>query len=69
MQELLEPNGIGYLVCPRNVPLKGKYSNFERRPQNYVILTLNSIYKDKHLEIYELKKDSIYIDKTFNIGE
>ena len=69
MQELLEPNGIGYLVYPRNVPLKGKYSNFERRPQNYVILILNSIYKDKHLEIYELKKDSIYMDKTFNIGE
>ena len=38
MQELLEPNGIGYLVYPRNVPLKGKYSNFERRPQNYVKL-------------------------------
>jgi len=69
MQELLEPNGIGYLVYPRNVPLKGKYSIFERRPQNYVILILNSIYKDKHLEIYELKKDSIYMDKTFNIGE
>jgi hypothetical protein len=69
IQELLEPSGTAYLVIPRNIPIKGKYSNFERRPQNYVILTLNSIYKDKHLEIYELKKDSIYMDKTFNIGE
>ena len=69
IQELLEPNGIAYLVCPRNIPIKGKYSNFQRRPQNYVILTLNSIYKDKNLEIYELKKDSKYIDKTSNIGE
>ena len=69
IQELLKPNGIAYLVCPRNIPIKGKYSNFQRRPQNYVILTLNSIYKDKNLEIYELKKDSKYIDKTSNIGE
>jgi hypothetical protein len=69
IQELLNAEGIAYLVCPRNIPIKGKYSNFERRPQNYVILTLPSIYKDKNLEIYELKKKSIYEDKTKNIGE
>jgi len=69
MQELLEEDGIGYLCVPRNIPIKGKYSGFERRPQNYVILSLHSIYKDKHIEIYELKNNSTYIDSTYNIGE
>ena len=69
IQSLLEEDGIGYLCVPRNVPIKGKYSGFERRPQNYVILSFNSIYKDKKIEIYELKKDITYEDTTFNIGE
>jgi len=69
IQSLLEEDGISYLCVPRNVPIKGKYSGFERRPQNYVILSLNSIYKDKNVEIYELKKDITYEDTTFNIGE
>ena len=56
-------------VVPRNIPICGKYSNFQRRPQNYVILSLDSIYKDKKLEIYKLDKKSIYKDSTFNIGE
>ena len=69
IQELLENDGTAYLIAPRNIPKKGKYSNFERRPQNYVILTLKSIYNDKNLEIYELKKNDDYVDKTYNIGE
>ena len=69
IQELLEDYGLAYLIAPRNIPKKGKYSNFQRRPQNYVILSLKSIYNDKNLEIYELKKDDKYVDKTHNIGE
>ena len=69
IQELLKPDGTAYLVCPRNIPVRGKYSNFERRPQNYVVLTLNTTYKDQNMEIYELKKQSVYQDKTHNIGE
>lgn len=69
IKDLLEDNGVAYLCVPRNIPVGGKYSNFERRPQNYVILTLNSIYKDKKIEIYELKKKSSYKDQTCNIGE
>ena len=69
IQSLLKDNGIAYLCVPRNIPISGKYSNFERRPQNYVILTLNSIFKDKKIEIYELNKNSIFKDETFNIGE
>ena len=69
IQELLEDSGVAYLCVPRNVPIKGKYSGFERRPQNYVVLTLNSIYIDKSIEIYELYKNSEYKDNTINIGE
>ena len=69
IQELLEDSGVAYLCVPRNVPIKGKYSGFERRPQNYVVLTLNSIYIDKSIEIYELYKNSEYQDSTINIGE
>lgn len=69
INELLENDGIAYLVAPRNIPTKGKYSGFERKPQNYVVLSLNSVYKDKNLEIYEFKKNESYIDSTYNIGE
>lgn len=69
IQSLLEDGGISYLCVPRNVPVNGKFSGFERKPQNYVILSLHSIYKDKNIEVYELKKDSTYEDKTFNVGE
>ena len=47
IKDLLEDNGVAYLCVPRNIPVKGKYSNFERRPQNYVILTLKSLYKKR----------------------
>ena len=69
IKELLNDNGKAYLVAPRNIPINGKFSNFERRPQNYVVLSLNSIYKDKNLEIYELNKNSLFTDSTINIGE
>tara|TARA_A100001015_G_C15023246_1_gene729107 strand:- start:1877 stop:2362 length:486 start_codon:yes stop_codon:yes gene_type:complete len=69
IQELLTEDGIAYLCVPRNVPKKGKYSGFERRPQNYVVLSLESIYIDKNVEIYELTKKSTYVDNTINIGE
>lgn len=65
----LKPTGIAYLCVPRNLPKTGKYSGYHRRPQNYVILTLSSIYLDKDIEIYEFKKNSSYKDKTNNIGE
>ena len=65
----LTETGIAYLYIPRNVPIKGKFSGFERRPQNYVVLSLKSIYKDNNGEIYELNKNDIVKDTTINIGE
>ena len=69
IQELLNDTGVAYLCVPRNIPVKGKYSGFERRPQNYVVLSLPSIHADKSIEIYALHKNSTWNDKTINIGE
>lgn len=69
IKNLLVDDGIAYLCVPRNLPVKGKFSGFQRRPQNYVILTLNSIYQDSDIEIYKLCKNDNYKDKTNNIGE
>jgi 2-polyprenyl-3-methyl-5-hydroxy-6-metoxy-1,4-benzoquinol methylase len=69
IRELLKDDGIAYFAMPRNLPIKGKLSGYARRPQNYVILTLESIYKDNKIEIYKFLKNSKYIDKTKNIME
>lgn len=63
---LLSDSGKGYIIVPRNIPLRGKYSGFNRRPQYHVILTLDSVYKDTDMEIYLLKKDSVCDDKTLD---
>ncbi len=69
IKDLLKDDGNAYFGIPRNLPIKGKLSGYARRPQNYVILTLKSIYKDNKIEIYNLKKNSKYVDKTKNICE
>lgn len=66
MKDLLKDTGMGYLIVPRNIPLRGKYSGFSRRPQYHVILTLPSVYKDADMEIYQLTKNSVYDDKTLD---
>ena len=69
IRDLLNDNGNAYFAIPRNLPLKGKLSGYARRPQNYIILTLESIYNDNKIEIYKFNKNSDYIDKTKNICE
>ena len=70
IRELLRNDkSIAYLAVPRNLPLKGKFSGYARRPQNYVILTLDTIYDDRKYTIYKFMKNSKYIDKTKNLGE
>lgn len=69
IQDLLTEDGKAYLVAPRNIPVNGKYSGYHRRPQNYVVLTLLSVYKSSKFEIYQLNKYDIYDDLTINIGE
>ncbi len=67
IKELLQDDGNAYLVVPRNLPINGKYSGYNRRPQTHVILTLESMHKDNHLEIYRLRKNSDYKDKTIKL--
>jgi len=66
IRELLKDASISYIIVPRNISIKGKYSGYNRRPQYYVILDLESIYKDDVLEIYKFSKNDIFIDKTFD---
>lgn len=63
---LLKSTGSAYIIVPRNIPLKGRYSGFHRRPQYHVVLTLVSIHKNDFFEIYLFKKDSVYVDKTLD---
>ena len=58
IEELLNEKGIAYICVPRNIPVEGKLSGYNRRPQRYVVLKkpFISIYSDQQLEIYKLKK-------------
>ena len=69
IRELLTEEGVAYFGIPRNLPINGKLSGYARRPQNYVVLTLDSVYKDNKLEIYRFNKTSQFKDKTKNILE
>lgn len=65
IQELLTEDGIAYLSVPRNVPVTGKLG-IHHSLQNYVVLTLPSIFCDTEFEIYKLEKTSIFKDKTID---
>lgn len=63
IQELLAEDGTAYLAVPRDLPVTGKMG-IHHSLQNYVVLTLPSVYSDNSLEIYVLKKNSKFNDKT-----
>jgi ATP adenylyltransferase len=63
IQDLLEVDGTAYLAVPRNIPRTGKLG-IHHSLQNYVILTLPSIFCDEELEIYKLTKTDVIKDKT-----
>ena len=69
IRDLLAEEGVAYFGIPRNLPVKGKLSGYARRPQNYVVLTLDSVYQDNKIEIYRFCKTSQFKDKTNNILE
>ncbi len=60
---LLAPEGSAYISVSRNIPASGKPGS-RRRIQNYVVLTLPSVFTDTKEEIYALTKDSVYEDRT-----
>jgi len=63
IRELLAESGRAYLAVARDVPRGGKLG-VNHSLQNYVVLTLPSIYSDKHLTIYEMTKTAEFQDET-----
>jgi hypothetical protein len=63
IQALLDDSGQAYLGVARDLPRSGKLG-MHHSLQNYVVLTLPSIYADERLEIYLLTKTATFEDKT-----
>jgi hypothetical protein len=63
VQELLTEDGKAYVAVPRDLPKTGKLG-INHSLQNYVLLTLPSIYADDSLEIYEMVKHAEFRDRT-----
>jgi hypothetical protein len=66
IQSLLSDQGRAYVIVSRNIPATGKIA-LRKRIQNYVVLTLPSVYGDAKLEIYCLGKESEFTDATSEI--
>jgi hypothetical protein len=65
---LLAPRGRAYLSVSRKIPKAGKIA-MRKRIQNYVVLTLPSLYCDDDLEVYRLERDSAFEDLTQEIED
>jgi hypothetical protein len=68
IQALLAPQGKAYVSVSRKIPRAGKVA-LRKRIQNYVVLTLPSLYRDGELEIYRLEAGSAFEDLTQEIEE
>lgn len=66
--DLLAPQGKAYLSVSRKIPVVGKLA-IRKRIQNYVVLTLPSLYRDGELEIYRLERGSNFEDLTQDIED
>ncbi len=59
----LSEQGCAYLAVPRDIPVGGKLG-MHHSLQNYVVLTLPSVFADEQLEIYALRRGTVFEDKT-----
>ena len=59
---------MAYVSVAHNIPASGKPGP-RRRIQNYVVLTLPSIFADDEEEIYRLAKDATFEDRTREFEE
>jgi SAM-dependent methyltransferase len=66
LRDLLAPGGKAYIAVSRKIPKEGKMA-LRKRIQNYVVLTLPSLFRDDELEIYCLEKESAFDDVTQEI--
>ncbi len=65
---LLAPEGKAYVSVSRKIPKTGKIA-LRKRIQNYVVLTLPSLFRDDELEIYRLEVGSDFDDRTQEIED
>ena len=68
IQSLLAFEGKVYVSVSRKIPRTGKIA-MRRRVQNYVVLTLPSLFRDDELEIYRLGVGSDFKDLTQEIED
>ncbi len=68
VRSLLADDGAAFLIAPRNISMRGKVA-MRKRIQNYVVLSLPSIYADAKLEIYRLEKRMMVSDTTDEIED
>jgi len=68
LQSLLAPRGKAYVSVSQKIPATGKIA-MRKRIQNYVVLTLPSLFRDDELEIYRLEAGSIFEDVTDEIED
>jgi hypothetical protein len=66
LQALLAPQGKAYVSVSRKIPKAGKIA-LRKRIQNYVVLTLPSLFGDDEVEIYRLEAGSGFEDLTQEI--
>lgn len=66
IRSLLTDAGVAWLIVPRNIPQTGKAA-LRKRIQNYVVLTLHSVYADEKREIYRMTNTSEFEDTTNEI--
>ncbi len=66
IQNYLAASGTAWLIVPRNIPPRGKVA-LRKRIQNYVVLDLPSVRSTEELEIYQLDKQTVAIDRTDEI--
>ena len=65
---LLAPQGTAYLSVSRKLPAAGKLG-IRKRIQNYVVLTLPSVFRDGEVEVYRLESSSLFEDLTQEIED
>jgi hypothetical protein len=68
IQALLARHGKAYVSVSRKIPRTGKIA-LRKRIQNYVVLTLPSVFCDDDLEIYRLEVGSLFADRTAEIED
>jgi hypothetical protein len=66
IQALLTPKEKAYLSVSRKIPKTGKIA-MRKRIQNFVVLSLPSVFCDEELEIYQLEAASDFEDVTHEI--